>query len=445
MTHTIHPALGVLPFVGLLLSIAIFPLAAARFWEHHLGKITVFWALLAWIPSALGDGGPTAFASLVHTALVEYMPFLILVGGLYTVAGGILVKGNLTGTPGRTTVFLGIGAFLASLLGTTGASIVLIRPFLRGLQNRTLKVHSVVFFIFLVSNIGGSLTPIGDPPLFLGFLQGVPFFWTLHALPPMLLCTLTLLALHFAIDRIQWKKELAKGAIEPTPHLGFGLQGSLNVVLLLGIVGSVIVSGLLSGFEGGLTLIRHEGHDVHLTWVSLGRDLSILALAFLSIKFTNPDIREANSFSWGPVEEVAKLFAGIFVTLIPLMALLHQGVEGPLGWLLEAVRSPAHYFWAAGALSSFLDNAPTYLLFFNVAGGKGALAHLLDAGAQTLLAVSCGAVFMGANSYIGNAPNFLVRNISEESGVKMPSFFGYLGWSCAILLPLFALVTVVFF
>lgn len=445
MTHSIHPALGVLPFAGLLLSIAVLPLAAARFWEHHLGKITVFWALLAWLPSALGDGGPTAFASLVHTALVDYMPFLILVGGLYTVAGGILVKGTLTGTPTRTTLFLGIGAFLASLLGTTGASIVLIRPFLRGLTNRTLKVHSVVFFIFLISNIGGSLTPIGDPPLFLGFLQGVPFFWTFHALPAMLVCTAILLALHFAIDRHQWKKELAKGAIVPNSHLGFGVEGSLNIALLLGIVGSVIVSGLLSGFQGGLTLIRHEGHDVHLTWVGLGRDLTILVLAGLSLKFSKPEIREANNFTWGPVEEVAKLFAGIFVTLIPLMALLHQGPTGPLGWLLEAVRSPAQYFWAAGALSSFLDNAPTYLLFFNVAGGKAALPHLLDAGAQTLLAISCGAVFMGANSYIGNAPNFLVRNISEEGGVKMPSFFGYLAWSCVILLPLFALVTILFF
>lgn len=437
--------LGVLPFAGLLLSIAVFPLTAARFWEHHLGKVAAGWALLAWLPIALGANGPTAFASLLHTALVEYMPFLILVSGLYTVAGGILVKGDLTGTPVRTTVFLAIGAFLASVLGTTGASMVLIRPFLRGLRNRTMRMHSVIFFIFLVSNIGGSLTPIGDPPLFLGFLQGVPFFWTLHTLPVMLTCTVVLLALHFAIDQYHWKKALAKGAIAPGEHLGFGIEGAVNIPLLLGIVSSVIVSGLLSRFTGGLLLIEHAGHDVLLTWVGLGRDLTILCLAGLSLQLTKPEIREANSFSWGPVEEVAKLFAGIFVTLIPVMALLHQGTEGPLGWLLRSVQSPAQYFWASGALSSFLDNAPTYLLFFHVAGGKENLHELLNAGAHTLLAISCGAVFMGANSYIGNAPNFLVRNIAEESGVKMPSFFGYLGWSGAILIPLFVVVTFVFF
>lgn len=439
------PLLGLLPFAGLLLSIAVFPLTAAKFWEHHLGKITAGWALLAWLPIALGHNGPTAFASLVHTALVEYMPFLILVAGLYTVAGGILVKGDLTGTPLRTTVFLAVGAFLASLLGTTGASMVLIRPFLRGLRNRSMRVHSVIFFIFLVSNIGGSLTPIGDPPLFLGFLQGVPFLWTFHNLAPMLVCLVVLLALHYAIDQFHWKKALAKGAIVPGEHLGFGIEGVINLVLLLGIVASVVVSGLLSRHTAGLLLIEHAGHDVLLTWVGLGRDLTILVLAGLSLHFTKPEIREANSFSWGPVEEVAKLFAGIFVTLIPVMALLHQGTDGPLGWLLRAVESPAQYFWAAGALSSFLDNAPTYLLFFQVAGGKDALPHLLTTGAQTLIAISCGAVFMGANSYIGNAPNFLVRNIAEESGVKMPSFFGYLAWSGGILVPLFVVVTFVFF
>jgi Na+/H+ antiporter NhaD/arsenite permease-like protein len=439
------PLLGILPFVGLLLSIAVFPLTAAKFWEHHLGKVAAGWALLAWLPIALGSNGPVAFASLLHTALVEYMPFLILVAGLYTVAGGILVKGDLTGTPLRTTVFLCLGAFLASLLGTTGASMVLIRPFLRGLRNRSMRMHSVIFFIFLVSNIGGSLTPIGDPPLFLGFLQGVPFFWTLHNLAPMLLCLVVLLALHYAIDHFHWKKALAKGAIVPGEHLGFGLEGTVNLALLLGIVASVIVSGLLSGHTGGLLLIEHAGHDVLLTWVGLGRDLTILVLAGLSLHLTKSEIREANSFSWGPVEEVAKLFAGIFVTLIPVMALLHQGAEGPLGWLLKSVQSPAHYFWAAGALSSFLDNAPTYLLFFQVAGGKDALPHLLTTGTQTLIAISCGAVFMGANSYIGNAPNFLVRNIAEESGVKMPSFFGYIAWSAGILIPLFVVTTLIFF
>jgi Na+/H+ antiporter NhaD/arsenite permease-like protein len=445
MLQSISPFAGALPFAGLLLSIATLPLLTPKFWEHNFGKIAALWALLAWLPIAIGAGGPDAFAELIHTALVEYMPFLILVASLYTVAGGILVKGELTGTPLRTTTFLAIGALLASVLGTTGASIVLIRPFLHGLRTRSVRVHSVIFFIFLVSNIGGSLSPIGDPPLFLGFLQGVPFFWTLHALPAMLTCTIILLGVHFAIDTYHWKKALAKGATPPGSKLGFGLEGRPNILLLISIVGCVIVSGLLSGYTDGLLLIDHGKHQVLLTWVGLGRDLAIVCLAALSLRITKPEIREANNFTWGPVEEVAKLFAGIFVTLIPVMGLLHQGESGPMGWLLQAVRSPAQYFWAAGALSSFLDNAPTYLLFFHVAGGKEALPHLLDAGAQTLLAISCGAVFMGANSYIGNAPNFLVRNIAEESGVDMPSFFGYLAWSGAILIPLFALITVMYF
>jgi Na+/H+ antiporter NhaD/arsenite permease-like protein len=347
----------------------------------------------------------------------------------------------------RSTSLLAIGAFLASLVGTTGASMVLVRPLVRGLLARKYKAHSVVFFIFLVSNIGGSLTPIGDPPLFLGFLKGVPFFWTLKLLPLMLLSTGVLCALHFAIDTYLWRKEvaLAGGSID-TGRERFQLDGKVNVAYLAGIVGAVIVSGLLGHIEAGLTLMEPSAaapHGLHLTWVGIARDAVILFLAWLSMRTTSSEVREANNFTWGPVQEVAKLFAGIFACLIPILLILHQGEHGAFGWVLSSVREPAHYFWAAGALSSFLDNAPTYLLFFAVAGGDPTV--LTTSGAVTLVAISAGAVFMGANSYIGNAPNFLVRNIAEENGVKMPSFFGYMAWSVGILIPLFIALTFLFF
>lgn len=436
-----------LPFVGLLLSIATLPLVASHFWEKNIGKISFAWALSFWLPFAIFVDGPTAFSSLLHTALLDYVPFLILVFGLYVAAGGLMVGGSLSGTPLRTTGLLAVGAFLASLVGTTGASMVLVRPLVRGLQQRKYKAHSVVFFIFLVSNIGGSLTPIGDPPLFMGFLKGVPFFWTMRLLPITLVATLILCGLHFALDTWYWRKEnaLAGGSLEGGRE-PFELKGALNIVYLAGIVGAVVVSGLLGHYEAGLTLMAPTAslpHGLHISWVSLGRDATILFLAWLSMKSTSRDLREANNFTWGPVKEVAILFGGIFACLIPIILILNQGEAGSLGWLLASVRDPSHYFWASGALSSFLDNTPTYLLFFAVAGGDP--AFLTTTGAVTLAAISAGSVFMGANSYIGNAPNFLVRNIAEENGVKMPSFFGYLAWSGSILIPLFILLTYVFF
>ncbi len=366
--------LWALPFFGLLLSIAIFPLAAPHFWEKHLGKIALGWGLSFWLPFAAVVNGPVAFSSVLHTFFLDYVPFLILVFGLYVTAGGLMVGGSLAGTPLRTTGLLAVGAFLASLVGTTGASMVLIRPLVRGLFARKYKAHSVVFFIFLVSNIGGSLTPIGDPPLFLGFLKGVPFFWTLKLLPMMLLSTGLLCALHFAIDTYLWRKEvaLAGGSID-TGRERFQLAGKANVAYLAGIVGAVIVSGLLGHIEAGLTLMEPSAaapHGLHLTWVGIARDAVILSLAWLSMRTTSREVREANNFTWGPVQEVAKLFAGIFACLIPILLILHQGEHGAFGWVLSSVRDPAHYFWAAGALSSFLDNAPTYLLFFAVAGGE---------------------------------------------------------------------------
>ena len=437
-----------LPFFGLLLSIAILPLAAAHFWEKHLGKIAAGWALVFWLPFAATVDGPMAFSSLLHTFFLDYLPFLVLVFGLYVTAGGLLVGGSLAGSPKRTTILLAVGAFLASVVGTTGASMVMIRPLTRGLFHRKYKAHSVVFFIFLVSNIGGSLTPIGDPPLFLGFLKGVPFFWTtVHLLPMMLFSTAILCALHYAIDSWYWRKEckLAGGSID-IGREPFQIQGNTNLLYLAGIVGAVVVSGLLRDQHAGLTLLPESAsapHGLHLTWVGLARDAFILAMAWLSLRTTSTEVREANNFTWGPVVEVAKLFGGIFVCLIPILFILNQGEHGAFGWVLSSVTTPAQYFWVTGALSSFLDNAPTYLLFFAVAGGDPAV--LTTTLAPILAAISAGAVFMGANSYIGNAPNFLVRNIAEENGVKMPSFFGYMAWSAAILIPLFVLLTILFF
>lgn len=443
-------ALYALPFAGLLLCVAIMPLVAGHFWEHHLGKIAGFWAACVLIPLAVLEDPYIALFQFAHTAVLEYMPFVILILGLYTAAGGLVVEGAVAGNPSRNTGLLAAGSILASVVGTTGASMVLIRPLLRGISKRKHQTHTVMFFIFLVSNIGGSLTPIGDPPLFLGFLHGVEFFWpTQHLLPPMALCTLVLLALYYAVDSYFWQKETRIAPV-PIPMGGVILRGPVNALFLMAIVGAVIVSGVVKD-HSGITLLHapggHEagGHDLVLTWVQLGRDGFILGVAWLSLRFTQPALREWNGFSWGPVSEVARLFAGIFVCLIPIILILNAGSAGHMGWLIEAVNSPARYFWVTGALSSFLDNAPTYLLFFNVAGGDPAVPSLMTDRAPILVAISCGAVFMGANSYIGNAPNFLVRNIAAENDVPMPTFFGYLAWSGGILIPLFVLVTLVFF
>ena len=432
-----------LPFVGLLLSMAILPLRAPRFWEHRQPWIVAFWALAFALPFAFQHGAAEAVQLHLETLLHDYIPFLILVGALYVAAGGLFLTGGQAGNPLGNALLLGMGAVLASLVGTTGASMVLIRPLLRSISHRRHQAHTVVFFIFLVSNIGGSLTPIGDPPLFLGFLHGVDFFWTLsHCSGPMVFSCVVLLAVYFAIDSRYWRMEKRQGAVE-LQRLPLDLRGAGNIAVLLGIVATVVGSGLLSKVWGAGFSIRVPGAPpIEIGWTDVLRDALLLGWAAVSLKTTPPGVREANGFTWGPVREVALLFAGIFATLIPLVQILHQGSAGSLGWLVDAVHSPVRYFWAAGALSSFLDNAPTYLLFFNVAGGDA--ARLMSEGTM-LAAISCGAVFMGANSYIGNAPNLLVKAVAEENGVEMPSFVGYMGWSASILLPLFAVVGAIFF
>lgn len=433
------------PFAGLLLSIALMPLVAPIFWHHHFGKVAAGWGLLFLLPFALVFGPAMAGASLVHALLAEYLPFVILVTALFTVAGGIYIRGNLHGSPGLNTAMLAIGAVLASFMGTTGASMLMIRPLIRANDNRAHKAHVVVFFIFIVSNAGGSLTPLGDPPLFLGFLKGVDFFWTLgHIFSETLFLVGVLLALFCAIDSWYFRQQQELLPRDPTPDThAIGFDGKINFLLLAGVVALV----LLSGFWKSPVVFHVAGTEVGLP--SLVRDMGLVAITVLSLWLTPGTVHESNQFGWGPMQEVAKLFAGIFLTIIPVIAMLKAGVHGPFGAIVSAVTrpdgspDPAMYFWAAGALSSFLDNAPTYLVFFNTAGGDPAV--LMTQLAPTLAAISAGAVFMGANSYIGNAPNLMVKAIAEDRGVKMPSFFGYMVWSCGILVPLFIVMTFIWF
>ena len=437
-------ALWALPFVGVLLSMALIPLRAPLFWHHHFGKVTLAWSLAFLVPFAAVFGPGTAGATLLHAAVAEYIPFIVLLTALYTVAGGIHIRGNLRGSPLLNTGLLAIGAVLASVMGTTGASMLMIRPLIRANDNRVHRAHIVVFFIFVVANAGGSLTPLGDPPLFLGFLKGVDFFWTVkHILPETAFLLGSLLVLFCALDAWYYRREGVL-PVDPTPDTHrVGFDGRINFLLLACIVGLV----LLSGIWKSPTVFHVQGIDIGLP--GLVRDIGLLAVTVVSLKLTAAQVHEANQFSWGPMQEVAKLFAGIFLTIVPVIAMLKAGTNGPFSAVVMAVTradgtpDPAMYFWASGLLSSFLDNAPTYLVFFNTAGGDPQL--LMTTLAPTLAAISAGSVFMGANTYIGNAPNLMVKAIAEERGVKMPGFFGYMVWSGAVLIPLFVVMTLIWF
>jgi Na+/H+ antiporter NhaD/arsenite permease-like protein len=451
-----------LPFVCILLSIALFPLLAPHFWHKNYMWVSLFWALVFAIPFLIAYRGE-AFHAIVHIYVTDYIPFIILLGALYYCAGGILVEGTLAGTPVVNTLMLLIGTIFASWIGTTGASMVLIRPLLRANKHRRKKVHLVVFFIFLVSNIGGSLTPLGDPPLFLGFIHGVPFFWTFRILPHMGLISLMLLGLHFVIDAYYYRQEEEISVVPREERKPLRIRGLFNLLLIGGVLGGVLLSG-----------VWHAG-SVHLLGVevpiqNLVRDALVLGMILLAWLFKDKEIRAANEFTLFPIQEVGYLFAGIFMTIIPVLEMLRAGAHGPMAFVIRAARDPIHYFWITGGLSSFLDNAPTYLTFFQTAlggldlreewirqalrVGPSALAPHVGAAAgqklasfvEILKAISAGAVFMGANTYIGNAPNFMVKSIAEESGVRMPSFFGYIfRWSLPILIPCLILVSLVFF
>lgn len=435
--------LWVVPFAGILLSIAIFPLVAPAFWHHHFGKVSAAWAAAFLVPFAVLFGPDLALFEALHTALLEYIPFIILLLSLFTVTGGLRVRTSMQGTPAFNTGLLTVGTALASWMGTTGAAMLLVRPLLRANAWRRYRVHVVVFFIFLVANIGGSLTPLGDPPLFLGFLKGVSFFWpTTHMFVPMLLVAGCLLVIFFLLDSFMVRREDRPVPVADANQPPFRVEGTINILLLVGVVLSVLMSGV---WRPGIEFVIYH---VHVQLQDLLRDLLMLSMAGLSWVLTPRETRQANDFTWFPIVEVAKLFAGIFITIIPAIAILRAGTDGALAPIIDSVNRggepvEAAYFWATGVLSSFLDNAPTYLVFFNTAGGNA--GELMGPLANTLLAISAGAVFMGANTYIGNAPNFMVRSIAEETGVRMPSFFGFMGWSCVFLLPLFVVVTFLFF
>ena len=434
----------VIPFAGILLSIAIFPLVLPDFWHHNFGKVSLFWATLLIVPFLIKEGISVTLYELLHVGLLEYVPFIILLLALFTISGGVRLTGALVGTPIVNLIIIAIGTLLASWMGTTGAAMLLIRPLINANKHRKNKVHIIVFFIFLVANIGGSLTPLGDPPLFLGFLKGVSFFWTTSAmLLPMIIMVVALLIIFYFFDSYYVKKENIK--IDTSGEkVKLGIEGVFNLGLILGVIGAVLISGFWKphiSFE--------VYHGVHLELQNITRDILLLGLAYASWTYTPQQIRIDNEYTWFPIVEVAKLFAGIFITIIPAIAILKAGTNGALAFIISSVSNDSGpinmmYFWYTGILSSFLDNAPTYLVFFNTAGGDP--LTLMGELKNTLLAISAGAVFMGANTYIGNAPNFMVKSISESSGIEMPSFFGYFfKWAIPILMPLFIIVSWLFF
>jgi Na+/H+ antiporter NhaD/arsenite permease-like protein len=433
--------LWMLPFAGILGSLALFPVAAPHFWHRNYGYAALFWSLAFLVPFAAVFGAGAALRELVHVLIVEYIPFIALIGALFTIAGGLYVGGGLRGSPGLNATIMLAGMILAGFAGTTGAAMILIRPLIRVNKDRHYKSHVIVFFIFLVCNIGGALTPLGDPPLFLGYLEGVDFLWPLKFLwPHTLLMGALVLGTFFALDSHLFAKEGGKKLSTPQSEAPF-VRGLVNVPLLILVVAAVAVSG-----TDGLGKVEILGTEAGAT--GLLRDLALIGLGAASLALTPRVYREQNEFNWEPVLEVAKLFAAIFVTIVPAIAILKAGAQGGLAPLLALLGEPdtpnnTAFFWLTGLLSSFLDNAPAYLVFFNAAGGDPKV--LMGPMSQTLTAISAGAVFMGANTYIGNAPNFMVKAIAEHLGVKMPGFFGFMLWSGAVLMPAFLLLTAIFF
>jgi len=412
------PLWSTIGFALMLLSIAVIPLVKEKWWESNLNKAIVSLALA--IPFGiyilLQD-----WHSLAHE-IHEYISFIVLLGSLFVISGGIYLHGNIYASPRNNTILLAVGTLLASFIGTTGSAMLLIRPVINTNAERKYKVHTIIFFIFLVANIGGSLTPLGDPPLFMGYLRGVPFVWTFRLWEMWLPTSALLLTLYYLMDRYFWKKESDEAKKwDEKYQLPLKLHGKINFLWLAGVVAIIYF-------------------ETPSPW----RELGMIALSLISWFTTPKGVREAHHFSFNAIIEVAVLFFGIFVTMVPALQLLRlHGAE--LG-----VTQPWHFFWMTGSLSSFLDNTPTYLVFLSLAEGLNLSPDVvLHSGAGIshiiLEAISCGAVFMGANTYIGNGPNFMVKAIAEENSIKMPSFFGYMLWSLGILIPIFVLVTLVFF
>lgn len=406
------------PFALLLFLIAVLPLALPHFWENNRNK-----AIVSFVVSfpVLVFTLIEAPHSLLHT-MEEYVSFILLLASLFVISGGIQLQGDLRATPEVNSAFLLIGAVISNLVGTTGASMLLIRPLLSTISERKNTFHIPVFFIFIVSNIGGSLTPMGDPPLFLGYLRGVPFAWTFRLIPQWIVAVGILLLIFYIWDSYSYARE-SKEAIQRDMRLQapLSLAGRRNLILL-----AVVVLAIFFQVPGPF------------------RELILLAMTVLSVLLTRKEIRAGNKFTYYPIIEVAILFAAIFITMVPLLDLL-RARGAALG-----LSRPWHFFWVTGGLSSFLDNAPTYVVLSSLAEGVTRAAGLpgaIVAGVREdlLVAISCGAVFMGANTYIGNGPNFMVKSIAEEQGFKVPHFFEYMLYSGIILVPLFILLTFIFF
>ncbi len=446
----IPPALyACLPFAALLLCVALLPLShhTHHWWEKNSSKglMAAVFGLMTlayyWLGyghgvedhmthSVTAAGLPAAIAVLKNAVLVEYIPFITLLFALYVISGGIAIEGNFVGRPRFNVGVLAIGAAIASLVGTTGAAMLLIRPLLRANAKRKSVAHTVIFFIFIVCNTGGCLLPIGDPPLFLGFLRGVPFLWTLNLLPQFLFMNLSLMAIYYVWDTLSYRKE-DKSEVEAVSHNveKFAIRGLLNFPLLAGVILCVALLDPTKSFPG-------------TNWhaPTYFREAMILLLAGISLVTTSNAIRLKNSFNYDAIVEVAVLFVGIFICMQAPIAILN--VNGAsLG-----IDAPWKFYWATGTLSSFLDNAPTYVVFYETAKTLHAAGDTVaGVGVRELMAISLGAVFMGAMTYIGNGPNFMVKAIAEKNRVKMPSFFGYMGYSCAVLLPLSIVMTLIFF
>lgn len=459
---TVLPYWTVVPFVAMLLSIAIVPLVKGEWWESNWHKGVLSATLGGIVLGYLLALGPAGAGERVVVTMLDYVAFIALLGSLFVVSGGIFVRGSPAGTPAVNTAILALGAVLASLMGTTGAAMLLVRPLLRANAWRRARAHVVVFFIFVVANGGGLLTPLGDPPLYLGFLKGVPFEWTLRLWPQWLAFNAAVILCFFVYDTVKHRAELAAGRGPEAAARGpLRVEGTINALWLACIVATIFGAGLLARAH-----VVHELEEAHplLTEAALkvGQAVAMAAVALLSLRTTRREVREANGFNFAPIVEVAVLFLGIFLTMIPALWILDGlGHRGELG-----LDEPWHFFWATGALSSFLDNAPTYLTFSAAASGlhhtdPAALSKLIESTGQVALldgtaasfapgdaflrAIACGAVFMGANTYIGNGPNFMVKTIAEQEGVAMPSFFGYMLYSLVVLIPIFVVMTVVFF
>lgn len=439
-----------IPFAGLLFCIAVLPLVKGEWWESHQPLVVAGWSLLFIIPFAVLFGAGTAAETVLECLVNDYLTFIVLLFGLFCVAGNITMEGDLAGSPRVNIILLTIGTLLSSWIGTTGASMLMVRPVIKMNAWRRNRSHILVFFIFLVSNIGGCLTPIGDPPLLMGFSRGVPFFWSLHLFPIMLFNMAVLLIIFYFIDRKRYCRDMARGRKPDISKPGTKIQirGLHNLIFLAMIVAAVVLSGILPDqpvFQDAEGHVRgiHIFGEVVLSFPAIIEILIILFAAFLSFKTTDPIIRKKNHFTWGAIQEVGTLFIGIFITMQPALSIL-KGMGAGLG-----ITEPYQMFWTTGVLSSFLDNTPTYLVFLTTAGAIGftdGLATTLGlVPVKVLTAISCGAVFMGANTYIGNAPNFMVKAIADENGIHMPSFFRYIGWSVMVLFPVFLMDTLLFF